>query len=135
LIYGVDDRPPPALFALLAFQYAVITMIYPVLVGIILRHVHITTDEGLRVLTIACMGLATGTILQALRGPIGSGFLALPVYSAVFLAPFDRCGQTRRHDRAPRVWHLMSRYDQPSTRTTATFSTAKQTPSGYASTR
>lgn len=87
LVYGVDDRPPPARLALLAFQYAVITMIYLVLVGIILRHAHVTTDEGLRVLTIACVGLAIGTILQALRGPVGSGFLALPVYSAVFLAP------------------------------------------------
>jgi NCS2 family nucleobase:cation symporter-2 len=87
LTYGVDDRPPPARLALLAFQYAVITMIYLVLVGIILRHAHVTTDEGLRVLTIACVGLGIGSILQALRGPIGSGFLALPVYSAVFLAP------------------------------------------------
>ena len=87
LTYGVDDTPPPARLALLAFQYAVITMIYLVLVGIILHHAHVTTDEGLRVLTIACVGLAIGSILQALRGPIGSGFLALPVYSAVFLAP------------------------------------------------
>lgn len=87
LTYGVDDRPPPARLALLAFQYTVITMIYLVLVGIILRHAHVTTDEGLRVLTIACVGLGIGSILQALRGPIGSGFLALPVYSAVFLAP------------------------------------------------
>jgi hypothetical protein len=78
---------------LLAFQYAVITMIYLVLVGIILRHAHVTTDEGVRVLAIACVGLAIGTILQAQRGPIGSEFLALPVYSAVFLAPSIEAAQ------------------------------------------
>lgn len=87
LTYGVDDTPPPARLALLAFQYAVITMIYLVLVGIILHHAHVAAEEGVRVLTIACVGLAIGSILQALRGPVGSGFLALPVYSAVFLAP------------------------------------------------
>ena len=37
---------------------------------------------------IACVGLAIGTLLQALpRGPVGSGFLAPPVFSAIYLAP------------------------------------------------
>src|SRR5262249_20395376 len=87
LLYGVDDIPPPARLALLGFQYAVITAIYLVLVGIILHHAHVAADEGVRVLTIACVGLAIGTVLQAKRGPIGSVFPPLPVYSAVYLAP------------------------------------------------
>ena len=37
---------------------------------------------------VACVGLAVGTVLQALpRGPVGSGFLAPPVFSATYLAP------------------------------------------------
>jgi hypothetical protein len=37
---------------------------------------------------IACVGHAVGTVLQALpRRPVGSDFLAPPVFSAVYLAP------------------------------------------------
>ena len=44
---------------------------------------------------VACVGLAIGTVLQGLpRGPIGSGFLAPPVFSAIFLAPSVLAAQT-----------------------------------------
>jgi xanthine permease XanP len=88
LIYGVDEWPPPVQLAILGLQYAVASAIYLVLVAIIVRHSNADAETSLRVMRIACVGLAIGTILQALpRGPVGSGFLAPPVFSAVYLAP------------------------------------------------
>jgi xanthine permease XanP len=88
LVYAVDEWPPPQRLAMLGFQYAVMSAIYLVLVAIILRHAQITQSTGVSVMGIACVGLAIGTALQCLpRGPIGSGFLAPPIFSAIFLAP------------------------------------------------
>lgn len=88
LVYAVDEYPPPFRLALLGVQYAVMSSIYLVLVVIVLREAHVTPSESIQVMGIACVGLAIGTALQAMpRGPIGSGFLAPPVFSAVYLAP------------------------------------------------
>jgi xanthine permease XanP len=78
----------PLRLVLLGFQYAVMAAIYLILVAIILRHAHVTQASSVDAMGIACVGLAVGTALQALpRGPVGSGFLAPPVFSAVYLAP------------------------------------------------
>ena len=62
--------------------------IYLVLVAIIIRATKLPASESVNLMAIACVALAIGTTLQALpRGPIGSGFLAPPVYSATYLAP------------------------------------------------
>ncbi|MBX6743724.1 MAG: hypothetical protein IRY87_16945 [Acetobacteraceae bacterium] len=88
LLYAVDEWPPPARLVLLALQYAILDAIYLILVGIILRHASIAADDRVAIMGIACIALAIGTVLQALpRGPVGSGFLAPPVYSATYLAP------------------------------------------------
>ena len=88
LVYAVDEWPPPFRLALLGTQYAVMSSIYLVLVVIVLREAHASPAASIQVMGIACVGLAIGTALQALpRGPIGSGFLAPPVFSAVYLAP------------------------------------------------
>ncbi|MBL8908085.1 MAG: hypothetical protein JNM20_15540 [Rhizobiales bacterium] len=88
LIYDVDEYPPPLQLAILGLQYAVASAIYLVLVAIIVRHSNADAETSLKVMRIACVGLAIGTILQAIpRGPVGSGFLAPPVFSAVYLAP------------------------------------------------
>ena len=88
LLYAVDEWPPPLRLALLGLQYAVMAAIYLILVAIILRHARAAEASRVDAMGIACIGLAIGTALQALpRGPIGSGFLAPPVFSAVYLAP------------------------------------------------
>ena len=88
LLYAVDEWPPPVRLTMLGFQYAVMSAIYLVLVVIIVRQAHVAQDASVRILGIACVGLAIGTALQSLpRGPIGSGFLAPPVFSAIFLTP------------------------------------------------
>jgi xanthine permease XanP len=88
LTYSVNESPPPLRLAMLGFQYAVMSAIYLVLVVIIVRHAHVSQPMAVGLMGIACVGLAIGTALQSLhRGPIGSGFLAPPVFSAIFLAP------------------------------------------------
>ena len=88
LLYAVDEWPPPLRLVLLGFQYAVMAAIYLILVAIILRHARVAEAVRVDAMGIACVGLAVGTALQALpRGPVGSGFLAPPVFSAVYLAP------------------------------------------------
>jgi NCS2 family nucleobase:cation symporter-2 len=57
-------------------------------VAIILRHAKVTDADRVTLMGIACIAAAIGTVLQALpRGPVGSGFLAPPMYSATYLAP------------------------------------------------
>lgn len=88
LIYAVDEVPPPARLALLSLQYAVMVAIYLVIVVIVLRHVEVTDETRVSVIGLAMVGVALGTLLQGLaRGPVGSGFLAPPIYSAIYLAP------------------------------------------------
>ena len=88
LLYAVDEWPPPLRLGLLCFQYAVMAAIYLILVTIILRHARVSQASSVNAMGVACVGLAIGTALQALpRGPIGSGFLAPPLFSAVYLAP------------------------------------------------
>jgi xanthine permease XanP len=88
LLYAVDDVPPLPRLAILGIQYAVQVAVYLVIVVIVLRHAHASHALGVRVLSCACVAIAIGTALQALpRGPVGSGFLAPPVFSAIYLAP------------------------------------------------
>ncbi len=88
LVYAVDETPPALRLALLGVQYAIMSAIYLVLVAIILRHAGANEQTSIAAMGIACIGLAIGTALQALpRGPVGSGYLAPPVFSAVYLAP------------------------------------------------
>ena len=88
LVYAVEDTPPPLRLVLLAVQYAVMIAIYLVLVVIVLRHAHVSQETRVGTIGMAVIAAAIGTALQGLsRGPVGSGFLAPPVYSAIYLAP------------------------------------------------
>ena len=83
LLYAVDDWPPAARLVLLGLQFAVVDAIYLILVAIIVRHARVSYAERVTLMGIGCVALAIGTALQALpRGPVGSGFLAPPVFSA-----------------------------------------------------
>lgn len=88
LIYAVDEVPPPARLVLLSVQYAIMVTVYLVIVVIVLRHVEVTDETRISVIALALVAVAVGTLLQGLaRGPVGSGFLAPPIYSAIYLAP------------------------------------------------
>jgi xanthine permease XanP len=88
LTYTVDEIPPIVRLLLLGVQYAALDAFYLVLVAIIVRHSQATMDEKVTLMGISCIALAIGTTLQALRhGPVGSGYLAPPVFSATFMSP------------------------------------------------
>jgi xanthine/uracil permease len=88
LTYALDERPPAGKLLLLGLQYAVLDAFYLVLVAIIVRHSHATSEERIALMGISCVALAIGTVLQALpRGPVGSGFMAPPVFSATYMGP------------------------------------------------
>src|SRR6185312_3459104 len=65
------------------------------LVVIVVRHAHVSRETAVSVVSLATIAIAVGTALQALpRGPIGSGFLAPPVFSAIYLAPCVLAAET-----------------------------------------
>jgi xanthine/uracil permease len=102
LTYALDERPPASKLLLLGLQYAVLDAFYLVLVAIIVRHSHATSEERIALMGISCVALAIGTVLQALpRGPVGSGFMAPPVFSATEVDPVSWTPD-RLRSRSPR---------------------------------
>jgi len=88
LIYAVDERPPLGHLTLLGLQHVAALLPYLVLVAIVIK----ATGDAERIahdgIALAMVALAIMAILQALRkGPIGSGYLAPPVVSAIYLPP------------------------------------------------
>lgn len=100
-IYAVDETPPPRL-ALIGLQYAVMTALHLIIVAIILCHVGLPARDSAPLMGVACLALGVGTALQALpRGPVGSGFLAPPVFSATYLGPSIVAPEPMPSDRGP----------------------------------
>ena len=85
---GVDARPPPLQLMLLGLQYAFLLSVYLVIVVIVVHEAGASREEARSLVSMAMIASAFGTALQALpRGPVGSGFLAPPVFSAIYLGP------------------------------------------------
>lgn len=85
---GVDETPPASQLVLLAFQYAFLLCVYLVIVVIVVRAAGADQETARSAVSMAMIASAIGTVLQALpRGPVGSGFLAPPVFSAIYLGP------------------------------------------------
>ncbi len=88
LIYGVEDRPPLGVSLLLGAQHlliAVMSLAYPVLITL---EAGGTRLQAASVVSMSLIAMAVATALQVLRrGPIGSGFLAPYITSAIFLGP------------------------------------------------
>lgn len=88
LEYGVDDRPPVLHIAILGIQYALLNAVYLILIVIVVRAAGASPEVSRSAVSLGMIGLAIGTVLQALhKGPVGSGFLAPPVFSAIYLGP------------------------------------------------
>lgn len=85
---GVDAQPPPLQLMLLGLQYAFLLSVYLVIVVIVVHEAGASREEARSLVSMAMIASAFGTALQALpRGPVGSGFLAPPVFSAIYLGP------------------------------------------------
>src|SRR5260221_10907775 len=95
LIYAVDERPPGPQLALLGVQHAVMISVYLVLIVIIMRAARVTDAVALSAVGMGLVAIAVASALQALRlGPVGSGYLAPPVYSAIYLGPSVLAAET-----------------------------------------
>jgi xanthine/uracil permease len=88
LIYAVDERPPWLRLVFLGLQHAMLMSVYLVLIVIVFRHAGASHEATLNALSLGLVALAVSTMLQATaRGPIGSGYLAPPVFSAIYIGP------------------------------------------------
>ena len=88
LIYAVDERPPLGRLTLLGLQHVAALLPYLVLVAIVVNKSGDAPRVAHNAIALAMIAIAVMTILQALhRGPIGSGYLAPPVVSAIYLSP------------------------------------------------
>jgi NCS2 family nucleobase:cation symporter-2 len=88
LIYGVDERPPWLHLIFLGAQHAALMSVYLVLVVIVFRHAGAGDAAMLNALSLGMVALAVSTMLQAVwKGPVGSGYLAPPVFSAIYIGP------------------------------------------------
>lgn len=92
LQYGVDDRPPLPALALIGLQQTLLVAIYVTYVVILVRAAGISAELQRSTVSLSMVALAVGAVLQALRpgalwAAVGSGYLAPPVHSAVYLQP------------------------------------------------
>jgi xanthine permease XanP len=86
--YLAGDVPPTAVTLLNAFQYVAVTSSFLVFPLIIAREAHAPNAVADSMLSWSMLVLAIGTTLQALpKGPIGSGYLAPSVMTAVYVGP------------------------------------------------
>lgn len=88
LIYAVDERPPLPRLIALGLQHAALLSIYLVMVVIVFRAANASHEAMVSAVSLGMIAIAIASVLQALRkGPIGSGYLAPPVFSAIYLGP------------------------------------------------
>jgi NCS2 family nucleobase:cation symporter-2 len=88
LQYGVDDVPPASVIFVNALQYVAVLSGFLVFPLIMTREAHVPGDVADSVLSWSLIVLAIGTAIQALpKGPIGSGYLAPSVMTAVYVSP------------------------------------------------
>jgi xanthine permease XanP len=82
------DVPPAPVVIVSALQYVAVTSSFLVFPLIIVREAQLAPAAADAMLGWAMLVLALGTTLQALPfGPVGSGYLAPSVMTAVFLGP------------------------------------------------
>jgi NCS2 family nucleobase:cation symporter-2 len=88
MLYLADETPPAAVTWLNAFQYVAVTSSFLVFPLIMARAANAPASVADSMLSWSMLVLAIGTSLQALhKGPIGSGYLAPSVMTAVYVGP------------------------------------------------
>ena len=86
--YLAGDVPPAAVTWVNALQYVAVTSSFLVFPLIIAREAHAPAAVADSMLSWSMLVLAIGTTLQALpKGPVGSGYLAPSVMTAVYVGP------------------------------------------------
>ena len=88
LVYGVDDVPPFPRLAALGLQYAILLGVYLIIVVLVARAAKVPPEVTTDLVSLGLIAAAVGTAAQAWNGRFfGSGFLAPPVYSAIYFGP------------------------------------------------
>lgn len=88
IIYGVEDRPPPAVVFFAAIQHVLIaTTVGLFLPTLVLETAHATREATLHMTSVCMLALGIGTILFCLKAPgFGSGYLMPASFSGVFFS-------------------------------------------------
>jgi NCS2 family nucleobase:cation symporter-2 len=88
ILYTVDEVPPLGVTLMSGLQQVgliSVFLLFPLLVG---REANLTDAQQINLLSISMVGLAVAAVLPALRiGPVGAGYLAPAVFTAVYLGP------------------------------------------------
>jgi len=88
LIYTVDEIPPLQRLLLLGLQNLVLISIFFVLIVIIFKAAGCSDQVTVNAVCMGMIAAGIATMLQSIwKGPVGSGYLAPPVFSAIFLGP------------------------------------------------
>ncbi len=88
LTYAVDDLPPTGQLVLLGLQQVCLIAIYLVIVVIVVRAAQAPHAVAQSAVSWGMIALGIAAMLQAVwKGPIGSGYLAPSVLSAIYLQP------------------------------------------------
>ncbi len=86
IIYGLEDRPPLGAALLLACQHMIPPVSLSIFAVMVARFIGLEGDAVRDIAAMSLLASAVGVGLQALRkGPVGSGYLAAHVPSAIYL--------------------------------------------------
>lgn len=88
LVYAVDDVPPPQRLVGLGLQYAILIAVYLITLVLVAREAKASDAVAQDIISLGLIACAAGVALQAWRGRLfGSGFLAPPVFSVIYIGP------------------------------------------------
>jgi xanthine permease XanP len=88
IAYGVDEVPPPGVFAFSGLQHVGMMSIYLVYPVLLAQAAGASAETAAAMVSLTLVALAAGTILQVIPlGPFGSGYLCQPIPSIVYLVP------------------------------------------------
>lgn len=86
IVYWLNEKPPLIQNLGLSFQQMLTICVPLVLLPIILGEGNVSSQEIISITSFAMFSMGVGTVLQVLwYGPVGSGFLAPPLLSAIYL--------------------------------------------------
>jgi xanthine permease XanP len=86
LLYAVDEMPPWPRLLVLGMQHAMLLSVNLVLIVIVFRRAGAGDSATLSALSLGMIALAISAVLQSIRkGPVGSGYLAPPIFSAIYI--------------------------------------------------
>jgi xanthine/uracil permease/putative methionine-R-sulfoxide reductase with GAF domain len=95
LIYGLDDRPPLGVLALLGVQHVLIAFIMLVIPVLVALEAGLARAQAASVVSMSLVAMGIVTLLQVRRlGPVGAGYLAPQITSVIYLPPLLLAAQT-----------------------------------------